>query len=145
LIFQTILTKKNDFFTKKIDFLQKIILLKVFLFSPIDFTIPESDRIQLDEILAEEIIDNELMSTDLNVVVKCRFAILSPAAWLPWIKAHLGVTQNEIHLNKDDSKIFIRMFTLAQGPFFLHFLPKEKILKKKFKKSEKSRKFQKNK
>ena len=76
----------------------------------------ESDRIQLGEILDEEIIDNELMfDSQSNVVVKCRFAILTPAAWLPWIRAHLGVSTNEIHLNKDDSKIFIRMFSLAQG------------------------------
>jgi len=79
--------------------------------------VAESNRIRLEEILAEEIIDNELMATSsANVVVKCRFAILTPASWLSWIKAHLGVgPENEVHLNKDESKIFIRMFTLAQG------------------------------
>lgn len=91
-------------------------VFSILYFRPIDCKVAEKDRILLDEILAEEIIDNELMSTNqTNVVVKCRFAILTPVAWLPWIKAHLGVTANEIHLNKDDSKIFIRMFSLADA------------------------------
>ena len=82
--------------------------------SPVDFKVPAENVIKLDEILAEEILDNELMS-DCNVVVKCRFAILSPVSWLPWIKAHLGVEKGEIHCNKDDSRIFIRMFSIAEG------------------------------
>ena len=61
-------------------------------------TVADSNRIRLEEILAEEIIDNELMATSsANVVVKCRFAILTPASWLSWIKAHLGVgAENEV-------------------------------------------------
>ena len=77
------------------------------------FTVPASDQIALDNILSEELLDNELM--DNSSAIKCRFAILSPAAWVNWIKGQIGLTidKNDIHVNKDDSKIFIRFFSLG--------------------------------
>ena len=77
------------------------------------FTVPSSEQIALENILSEELLDNELM--DDSSAIKCRFAILSPAAWVNWVKGQIGLTidKNDIHVNKDDSKIFIRFFTLG--------------------------------
>ena len=81
------------------------------------FTVPEADQIKLLEVLNEELIDAELMNEEASSI-KCRFAVLSPAAWVNWIKGQIGLApqQQDVHVNKDDSKVFIRFFTL--GIFF---------------------------
>ena len=79
------------------------------------FNVPESDQIKLVEVLNEELIDNELMNEE-TTSIKCRFALLSPAAWVNWIKGQIGLDKSKIdvHVNKDDSKIYIRFFTLGK-------------------------------
>ena len=79
------------------------------------FTVPESDQIKLVDVLNEELIDNELMNEE-STSIKCRFALLSPAAWVNWIKGQIGLEKSKIdvHVNKDDSKIYIRFFTLGK-------------------------------
>ncbi|CBY30733.1 unnamed protein product [Oikopleura dioica] len=79
-----------------------------------EFTVPEKDRINLDEILSEELLDNELMD-GVSTAIKCRFVLLSPVAWVPWIKAHLGLTSDMVHVVKDQSKIFIRLFSWSES------------------------------
>ena len=79
-----------------------------------EFTVPENERINLEEILAEELLDNELMD-GISTAIKCRFVILSPVAWVPWIKAHLGLDSDMVHVIKDQSKIFIRLFSWSES------------------------------
>ena len=80
----------------------------------ITFNVPEQDQIKLLEILSDELIDTELMNEDSGSI-KCRFAILTPAAWINWIKGQIGldITKNDVHVNKDESKVFIRFFSLG--------------------------------
>ena len=84
------------------------------------FTVPESDQIKLVDVLNEELIDNELMNEE-STSIKCRFALLCPAAWITWIKGQLGLepSKMDVHVNKDDSKIYIRFFTLGKFVFYL--------------------------
>jgi len=84
--------------------------------SQMTFNVPESDQIKLVDVLNEELIDNELMNEE-TTSIKCRFALLSPAAWVNWIKGQIGLDKSKIdvHVNKDDSKIYIRFFTLAES------------------------------
>ena len=79
------------------------------------FTVPEVDQIKLVDVLNEELIDNELMNEE-STSIKCRFALLCPAAWITWIKGQLGLetSKMDVHVNKDDSKIYIRFFTLGK-------------------------------
>ena len=79
-----------------------------------EFTVPEKDQINLDEILSEELLDNELMD-GISTAIKCRFVVLSPVAWVPWIKAHLGLKSDMVHVVKDESKIFIRLFSWSES------------------------------
>ena len=80
----------------------------------ITFNVPEQDQIKLLEILSDELIDTELMNEESGSI-KCRFAILTPAAWINWIKGQIGldITKNDVHVNKDESKVFIRFFSLG--------------------------------
>jgi len=84
--------------------------------SQITFNVPEQDQIKLLEILSDELIDTELMNEESGSI-KCRFAILTPAAWINWIKGQIGldITKNDVHVNKDESKVFIRFFSLAEA------------------------------
>jgi len=84
--------------------------------SQMTFTVPEADQIKLVDVLNEELIDNELMNEE-STSIKCRFALLCPAAWITWIKGQLGLepSKMDVHVNKDDSKIYIRFFTLAES------------------------------
>ena len=80
----------------------------------ITFNVPEEDQIKLLEILSDELIDTELMNEESGSI-KCRFAILTPAAWINWIKGQIGldIMKNDVHVNKDESKVFIRFFSLG--------------------------------
>lgn len=84
--------------------------------SQMTFTVPENEQIKLVDVLNEELIDNELMNEE-STSIKCRFALLSPAAWVNWIKGQIGLepSKMDVHVNKDDSKIYIRFFTLAES------------------------------
>ena len=64
--------------------------------------------------MSDELIDTELMNEESGSI-KCRFAILTPAAWINWIKGQIGldITKNDVHVNKDESKVFIRFFSLG--------------------------------
>jgi hypothetical protein len=79
-----------------------------------EFTVSEKDQINLEEILSEELLDNELMD-GISTAIKCRFVLLSPVAWVPWIKAHLGLTSDMVHVVKYQSKIFIRLFSWSES------------------------------
>lgn len=80
------------------------------------YKVPEQEQIKLLDILSDELIDSELMNEESSSI-KCRFAILTPAAWINWIKGQIGldVTKNDTHVNKDESKVFIRFFSLAEA------------------------------